>query len=50
MIKVEEEVEVETSITKIGKNIVFSDCFIYTNPNGDRKLSSKGTHIKSIMK
>ncbi len=46
----EEEVEVYTEVTKIGKNVVFSECHIYTDPNGARKLSSKGSHIKSVMK
>jgi hypothetical protein len=50
VINMEEEVEVYTEVTKIGKNVVFSECHIYTDPNGARKLSSKGSHIKSVMK
>lgn len=49
VIKVGEEVEIETEIAKIGKNIVFADCRIFTDPLHKRKLACKGQHIKSIL-
>ena len=49
VIKVGEEVEIETEVSKLGKNIVFSDCRIYTDPLNVRKLACKGQHIKSII-
>ena len=49
MIKVGEEVEIDTEVSKIGKNIVFSDCRIYTDPLNKRKLACKGQHIKAII-
>ena len=49
VVKVGEEVEVETEIAKIGKNIVFADCRIFTDPHHKRKLACKGQHIKSLL-
>lgn len=49
VIKVGEEVEIETEIAKIGKNIVFADCRIFTDPLHKRKLACKGQHIKSVL-
>jgi hypothetical protein len=49
VVKIGEEVEIDTEITKIGKNIVFSDCRIFTDPDHKRKLACKGQHIKSIL-
>ena len=49
-IKVEQEVQIDTEVTKLGKNIVFADCRIYTNPGHDRKLACKGQHIKAVLK
>ncbi len=50
VIKVEEEIELETIVTKIGKNVVFSECHIFSDPRKSRKLACKGSHIKSIQK
>jgi len=49
VVKVGEQVEIETEIAKIGKNIVFADCRIFTDPHHKRKLACKGQHIKSIL-
>jgi acyl-coenzyme A thioesterase 13 len=49
IIKIGEEVEIDTEITKIGKNVVFSECRIFTDPLHKRKLSCKGQHIKSVL-
>ncbi len=49
VIKIGEEVEIDTEITKIGKNIVFTDCRIYTDPLHKKKLACKGQHIKSVL-
>lgn len=47
-IKPNEEVEIETEITKMGRTIVFSDCRIFTNIQQGRKLACKGSHIKAV--
>lgn len=49
MIKIGEEVEVETEVSKIGKNIVFTECRLYTDPHHKRKLSCKGSHVKAVL-
>jgi len=49
VVRVGEEVEIETEIAKIGKNIVFADCRIFTDPHHKRKLACKGQHIKSLL-
>ncbi len=50
VIKLDQDVGIETEITKIGKNIVYTDCRIYTDiHSGKWKLACRGSHIKSIM-
>lgn len=49
VIKIGDQVEIDTEITKIGRNIVFSECRMFTDPLGKRKLSCRGQHIKSIL-
>jgi hypothetical protein len=42
---------VETEITKIGKNIVYTDCRIFIDVRnlGKQKLACRGSHIKAIL-
>ena len=50
VVKLQERVGIETEITKIGKNIVFTDCRIYTGIGTEKeKLACRGSHIKSIL-
>lgn len=49
VIKVGEEVEVETEVSKIGRNIVFTDCRLFTDPHHKRKLACKGSHVKAVL-
>lgn len=50
VVALDQEIGVETEITKIGKNIVYSDCRIYTHMHhGHGKLAARGSHIKSIL-
>lgn len=36
-------------MSKIGKNIVFTECKIFIDPLVNRKLACKGQHIKAII-
>lgn len=48
--RLNDDVGVETEITKIGKNVVYTDCRIYTDiHSGKWKLACRGSHIKSII-
>lgn len=49
VIKVGEEVEIDTEVCKIGKNVVFTDCRIFTDISNKRKLACKGQHVKAII-
>jgi acyl-coenzyme A thioesterase 13 len=49
VIKVGEEVEIDTQVAKLGKNIVFTNCWIYTDPEKTRKLACQGQHIKAVI-
>jgi acyl-coenzyme A thioesterase 13 len=49
VIKVGEEVEIDTEVCKIGKSVVFTECRIFIDPLNTRKLACKGSHIKAII-
>jgi acyl-coenzyme A thioesterase PaaI-like protein len=45
-IKVDSDILIETEIDKIGKNLAFSKCNIYTM---EKKLLYSGSHVKFFM-
>jgi acyl-coenzyme A thioesterase 13 len=51
MVKLGEKIGVETEVTKIGKNVVYTDCRIYNDivHEGKNKLVCRGSHIKSLL-
>lgn len=49
VIKVTDQVHIDTEVSKIGKNIVFTDCRIFTGEGKGLRLACKGQHTKSIL-
>ena len=49
VIRVGDRVRIDTEVSKLGKNIVFTNCRIWTGEGKGAKLACTGRHVKSIL-